>query len=244
MISDLLQFYVKAQGIARKTMKYLGIIIREGISEAHIAELAENYMRKMTSGEFWYHGVGALVLVGDRTTMSVSGKEYFPDENNIVAEEDIVTVDLNPVIKGCWGDYARTFVVSKGKLARKESEIDDIFLEYLWRGLRDIQKIHSDFLEWAKPEMTFDHVFSEVYQRLSRLGYKILDFRQNLGHTMEKKLEDRQFIVKGSELTLNKAKIFTLEPHICGPEHIFTGKNVGLKMENVYLCEGRSIVEL
>jgi Xaa-Pro aminopeptidase len=245
MISEIpLHLYRSAQNIARKTMKYLAIAIRKEISEAHIVELAENYMRKMTPGEFWYHGKGALVLIGQRTIISVPGKEYHPDECSIVTEEDIVTVDLSPSVKDCWGDYARTFIISKGRVAKMESENDELFLEYLWRGLRDIQKIHSDFLEWARPEMKFGEIFAIVSDKLYRLGYRILDYKQNIGHTIEKKLDDRRFINEGSELTLKDAKIFTLEPHIAGPDFTFTKRNIGLKMENIYICEGNKIVEL
>lgn len=120
---DLLSHYAYVQSIAKAAMSGLQDFINEGISEREIASSAVDLMRAKGIERFWYHGVGAFVHVGQRTTVSESGKAYRPTEA-LVGKNDIVTVDLSPVIGTCWGDYARTFAVINGKVAAEE-EVSD-----------------------------------------------------------------------------------------------------------------------
>jgi len=93
--------YKKAQQIAKDTIQYLSSYIREGISESDIEYAAREFMCKKGIQKFWYYNVAALVLVGKRTTESVSGKIYKTTKTK-VKENDLVTVDLSPEMNLFW----------------------------------------------------------------------------------------------------------------------------------------------
>ena len=61
--------------------------------------------------------MGAFVFAGDETTLSVSGKEYTTSKR-VIAENDIITIDLSPQNGDTWGDYARTIIIEKGKAGK------------------------------------------------------------------------------------------------------------------------------
>lgn len=59
-----------------------------------------------------------------------------------------------------------------------------------------------------------------------------LDFLGNLGHSIEKRSEDRIYIEKGNRTRLGDIPYFTFEPHISRLGSIF-----GYKWENIYYFE-------
>ena len=72
-----------------------------------VRRLCETKMLELGDDSFWYWDVGAFVFAGDETTLSVSGKEYITGDR-VIAENDIITIDLSPQNGDTWGDYART----------------------------------------------------------------------------------------------------------------------------------------
>ncbi len=98
------------QRIAKLTLAELTNIIRPGITEQDISNYAERFMRNLGVSAFWYHGIAALVLVGDRTPLSISGSQYIPS-NLRVKSGDLVTVYLSPTYDAHWGDCERSYVV-------------------------------------------------------------------------------------------------------------------------------------
>ena len=116
-----LEEYQAVQKIAKDTMEHVASFISEGVSEYEIAEDADEFMLRK-GASFWYHGVGSLVLVGERTVLSVSGRDYEP-ANFRVGNEDLVTVDLGPQIDSYWGDFARSFVIGNGRVISTVSQV-------------------------------------------------------------------------------------------------------------------------
>src|SRR5690606_23981231 len=142
-----LEKYKKVQNIARKTISHLEKFIVEGRTEKEIAEEAELFMRKKGVKSFWYYDVAAFVLVGKRTTLSLSGRDYQPTDLK-VGKSDLVTIDLSPEIDGCWGDFARSIIVGEDK--------------NLFKGLEIENKLHLKLREYVRPEMTFDDLYRKL----------------------------------------------------------------------------------
>jgi Xaa-Pro aminopeptidase len=140
-------------------MNALKDVIREGISEREIVCKAENIMRDKGVHSFWYHGVGAYVHVGKRTTTSESGKGYKPS-GTVVGRNDIVTVDLSPEINTYWGDFARTFIVVNGSSAFDaiHATQNELVKEFT-HGVNIEKQLHNVFVEYVKPDMTFEEVY-------------------------------------------------------------------------------------
>ena len=65
--------HLAAQALAREAMARTAAALRPGMSERDLAVLAEQEMYALGAERFWYHGVGALVLLGrERSCLSIS----------------------------------------------------------------------------------------------------------------------------------------------------------------------------
>jgi Xaa-Pro aminopeptidase len=215
--------YTTVQNIAKETINYLRSIIIPGISEIEIKNEAESYMMTHGIESFWYYNVGALVFAGDRTKLSISGRNYLPS-NYQIQKNDLVTVDLSPCIGKCWGDYARSFIVG------------DTSLNY---GIEFEQYLHNHLFDIIDPEITFHGIYEEMNYEIERNGYTNLDFNGNLGHTIEESKDNRKYIEKGNITKVNEIELFTFEPHVKK-----INQNYGFKMENIYYLEDKCLCEL
>jgi Xaa-Pro aminopeptidase len=218
----------RVQLIAKETMRYLADHICPGVTEKAIVYFAETFMKHIGIPDFWYHDIGALVQVGKNTTVSAPGADYAPSDE-AVKDRDVVTVDLSPSLGNIWGDYARTFVIWDGRVVDDAARDADPELKELFLGVRAEKLFHTILTSKAEPGDTFGELYGGLNWAINLLGFENLDFRKNIGHTLERKLEDRKFIEEGSGVTLAEAGLFTLEPHIVHKKGLF-----GYKHEDVY----------
>lgn len=224
-----------AQDIARDTMHELHFFIKVGMSEKMIADKCEQLMEEKGSNSWWYHGVPALVLLGDRSTLSISGKQYQPLDNNCLAETDLVTIDLAPTVDGYWGDYARTIFIEDGMVAAEDNPSHAAFRE----GLAAEQYIHSKLFELAAPDISYEALYYALNLEIHALGFENLDFHGNLGHSIEFSESDRVYIERGVKSTFAEiGHAFTLEPHIR-----VNGKKVGFKREDIYYFNQAGVLQ-
>lgn len=224
--------YLHVQNIALRVLRDIVPFIKSGTRECSIADICTRLLEQYGAKDSWYHNVPALVLVGERTTLSVTGKEYRPSDVAI-RSYDLVTIDLSPTINDFWGDCARSYIVSSGsvKPIAKSS--------YLYHGLRTERELHSLMREIATPETSMHQLHSIFNESIETRGYKNLDFRGNLGHTIERHLDERRYIEANNQILLGDCDMFTFEPHICR-----TDENWGFKMENIYYFENDKAIPL
>ncbi len=222
-----LKNYSRAQNIAKNASEYLKTYIKEGVSEADIANAANEFMLSHGATSFWYHDVGSLVLVGDRTTLSISGRDYMPSRDAVVRKRDLVTVDLSPQIDSYWGDFARSFAVSDGRVCPYSCSSPIIY--ELYEGIVIEESLHQKLQDMITPDMTFSELYASMNRIINGYGCINLDFKNNLGHTIEKDPKDRIYIEEGNKAVLSGAMLFTFEPHIRLEKGGF-----GYKMEDIY----------
>lgn len=223
------------QNLNRATIQYISTVIIPGMSLIELRRLCEDYMLSHGADSFWYWDVGAFIFSGNRTAVSVSGREYKTD-NRIIAPEDIITIDLSPQKNSVWGDYARTLVVEGGRVVR---DIECIQNDEWRNGLKMEQYLHEVMMSFVNVNTTFEELFYYINSQILDCGYTNLDFLGNLGHSIVKDKKKRIYIEKGNTKKLSSVKAFTFEPHISLP-----GSSYGFKKENIYtFCEG-NIVEM
>lgn len=220
-----LEAYIAAQRVARQTIEMLRQTLRPGMRLVDVRALCEAHMRGLGAESFWYYGVGAFVFSGDETARSVSGRDYATSDR-LIGEDDLITVDLSPQVGGVWGDFARTLVLEGGQVRERAQDVQNP----AWRGGLEAQaRLHEELLRFAAPQMTLSDLHAHMSDCITRLGYANLDFHGNLGHTIERRLEDRLYLEPGSGAQLGEVGPFTFEPHIGLP-----GSPYGYKLENVY----------
>lgn len=226
--------YFEVQNIAKKTIEFAKNKIQSGMTLIDIRNLCESKMMELGADSFWYWDIGAFVFAGEETVLSVSGKDYVTS-NRIIAENDIITIDLSPQKMKIWGDFARTLIIEKGKIV----EIENITSSEWKNGLLMENYLHKKLMEFATPEKTFEELYYFINEIIEKNGFINLDFLGNLGHSIVKNKDDRIYIEKGNKNHLGDVAYFTFEPHISIPN-----SNYGYKKENIYYFDNGKINEL
>jgi len=212
--------YQYIQGISKRAVDHLQQFIRPGMTEIDINQECTRFFKQNGVTETWYHGILTLVFVGERTKLSMSGRDYFPTQTQ-VQNSDLVTVDFSPELDGYWSDLARSIVIGAGN--------DEMF-----EGIKTENRLHEKLIEVARPSMTF-HELSQIMNRfINKWGYKNLDFKGTLGHSIEKHINDRIYITAHESRKLSDCDLFTFEPHILKQPH----GNYGVRKEDIYYFEG------
>ena len=226
--------YREVQNIAKKTIEFIKENIQPGMTLLEIRNLCETKMMELGADSFWYWDVGVFVFAGNETTLSVSGKEYTTSKR-VIAENDIITIDLSPQNGDTWGDYARTIIIEKGKVVERDNVVNDE-----WKnGLLMEKYLHEEMCKFVTPKTTFEELFYYINSIIEQKGYINLDFMGNLGHSIVTHKDDRIYIEKGNMATLGSVKYFTFEPHIA-----VKGSKYGFKKENIYGFKNNKVAEL
>lgn len=226
--------YKDVQNIAKMTIEFIKENIQPGTTLIEIRDLCETKMIELGADSFWYWDVGAFVFAGDETTLSVSGKEYITSER-VIAENDIITIDLSPQNGNTWGDYARTIIIENGKVV----ESDNVSNEEWKKGLLMEKFLHEEMCKFVTPKTTFEELYYYINSIIEEKGYINLDFMGNLGHSIVRQKNDRVYIEKGNQISLGNVSYFTFEPHIS-----VQGSKYGYKRENIYYFDKGVIKEL
>jgi len=220
-----LEAHRAGQAIAKSVLERLAADIGPLDTERTIAERAVELLAKAGIRQTWYYQCPALVLLGSRSCLSVSGRSYEPAEER-AGEYNVVTVDLSPASDGVWGDCARTFFIEEGVCTASPRSPE--FRE----GTAVQQSLHEQLRAFATPDTTFDGLFRFADRAIRERGFENVDFLGNVGHSIASRLEDRCYIEAGNARRLSDVALFTFEPHIRKSGGVW-----GFKHENIYYFE-------
>lgn len=212
----------RVQAIAKQVLAELPDAIGPESTEASIAADAVDRMAALGVCETWYHDCPALVLLGSRSCLSVSGRDYTPAVEP-VGELNLVTVDLSPMLNAAWGDCARSFVVEGGRVMNEPTTPE------FQHGLRLLDELHTVVRRFATPGTRMNELCAFANEQIAAAGYENLDFLGNVGHSLAQTLGEREFIDESNRTRLGDVACFTFEPHIRRQ-----GGRWGFKHEEVY----------
>lgn len=223
----------EVQVIAKTVLAELGPTIAPADTERSIAERATAMLVSRGIAETWYYNCPALVLLGSRSCLSISGREYVPADE-AVGVTNLITVDLSPMRKGIWGDCARSFYIEGGAWSATPR------CREFSRGACVEAELHKGMQRFVTPRTSFAELFQFANAEIKRLGFENLDFLGNVGHSVESTRDARRYVEQGNEQLLGDARLFTFEPHVRQ-----RGSKWGFKHENVYFFAGDGrVVEL
>jgi len=222
----------KVQAIAKVVLNELASLINGNDSENSIAKRAKDLLMQHGVTETWYYDCPAFVLLGSRSCLSISGRDYEPS-NEKVGETNLVSIDLSPSVNGVWGDCARSFYIENGRCNLIPTTPEFVV------GFELERSLHQQLIAFASPEKTFAELHEFANQIIVDAGFENLDFLGNVGHSIETVKEKRQYIEASNHSPLGSAKLFTFEPHIRT-----IGGDWGFKHENIYYFNDDSLLEL
>ena len=188
--------------------------LRPGLSGAHIDRMAETLIRD--------HGAvpGFKGYGGFPATLCVSVNEQvvhgIPNDKQIFAEGDVVSVDCGAILEGFYGDAAYTFAL--GDISQETMELLEVTKTALYLGIAEVVSGN----------------------RIGDIGFAIQDYaerqhgfgvvRDLVGHGVGRSLhEDPQvpnFGKRGRGAKLQEGLVIAIEPMInLGKKEVFTGKD-------------------
>lgn len=221
----------RAQTAAKTVLDRLPGTITANDTEQSIARKAHDMLSALGYPETWYYHCPALVLLGSRSCLSISGKDYQPRHEK-VGESNLITIDLSPTNDDYWGDCARSFPVENGKVTTTPT-----FLEFK-NGIHFVEQLQHQMLRIAHPEMSFGQLFDWANVRIRESGFVNLDYRNNVGHSIAITREDRQFIQTNNSIKLGDAPFFSFEPFIR-----LKGGSWGFKHEDIFFFNQAGVLE-
>jgi Xaa-Pro aminopeptidase len=219
------EVYRSVQRIAKAVLSELGPTIGPDDTEQTIAKRATVLLARSGIRETWYHACPAFVLLGSRSCLSISGKDYQPADEP-VAQFNLVTVDLSPMRDGIRGDCARSFCIEQGR------HVPIPVTPALARGVDAERHLHEQMITFVRPHTSFEALFAFTNDLIREIGYENLDFLGNVGHSIESGGGRRRYIESGNAEVLGNARFFTFEPHVRA-----VGTGWGFKHEDIYFFD-------
>lgn len=214
--------YRDIQDRAKLVMTQLPHLLCADDTEHSIAEKAYQLLCAQGLRETWYYDCPALVLAGTRSCLSISGRQYQASQEKL-GGKNLISIDLSPSKDGIWGDYSRSFAFEFGNYVEQAKT-----LEYQ-NGLHFLKALHEEMLGWVKPNTSFHQLFQWANVRIRESGFVNLDFRSNVGHSLELERELRQYIQANNHQDLSSVNFFSFEPFVR-----IKGGHWGFKHEDIY----------
>lgn len=217
--------YKAVQSAAKQVLAELCETIGPDSTEESIAAFSVNRLSELRIPDTWYYDCQAFVLAGNRSCLSVSGREYIPATESL-GENNLVTVDLSPCVGNIWGDCARSFAIENGDFTISPSRPE------FRRGFDTQIHLHSEMKDFVSEDTRFCDLYEFANDIIESSGYVNLDFLGNVGHSIVRSREDRVYIDAKNARELISVPLFTFEPHICASDGVW-----GFKHENIYFFD-------
>ena len=127
----------RAGKITAAARAFAGEMVRPGVTTQEIDHAVEHFIRKQGAVPSFlhYHGypASACISVNDEVIHGIPGKR-------VLAEGDIVSVDVGAYIGGFHGDCAATFAC--GQISKEAQELIDVTRQSFFEGIKFAKEVH------------------------------------------------------------------------------------------------------
>ena len=210
------------QQTAKQVLAEIMCIISPDSSEQSIISFAIDRLSQYELTQTWYYDCPALVLLGSRSCLTISGRDYTPG-TELVGQTNRVTVDLSPLQGTQWGDCARSFVIEDGSVVSTPSRGE------FQRGIDFVANLHKAMRRFVTCETRICELYHFANDFIASERFENLDFLGNIGHSIATSLDGRIFLDATNHRTLGSIRSFTFEPHVRE-----LGGRWGFKHEDIY----------
>ena len=191
----------RAGALAAATLDFIAPQVVPGVSTAELDRACEAFMRE--------HGAvpATIGYKGYRHASCISPNEVvahgIPAEDRVLAEGDIVNIDVTPLLNGWHGDISRTFAV--GKISPLARRLIDTTHASLMAGIARV-----------RPGATLGDVGHAIATVAEAEGFSVV--RQFCGHGVGRVFQDAPDVLHygepGEGVVMQPGMIFTIEPMI------------------------------
>ncbi len=187
--------------IVKETLEFVGKHIKAGMSTKEVDTLVHNYIVSCgaTPSSLGYYGFpgSACVSVNEVVVHGI------PDENVIIKDGDIVSVDITAEKNGYNGDACRTFCI--GNVSEEKRQLVRVTEECFFKAIENLRT--------GTPLYDIGY---EVQRHAEAHGYGVV--RSFVGHGIGKEMHEDpsvpNFGRKGTGVRLKKNTVICIEPMI------------------------------
>lgn len=222
----------KIQDAAKSVLARLPYLITPDDTEESIAGKAHMLLTELGYPNTWYYDCPALVLLGSRSCLSVSGRLY-QAETERVGGMNMISVDLSPLDGEHCGNFSRSYAFEFGKYVEQAQNLE------FKNGLRFVENLQKQMRSLVRPQTTFDALYRWANVRIRESGFVNLDYRTNVGHSITPHLSQRSFIQADNQMPLCDAGLFSFEPFVR-----LKGGHWGFKHEDTFFISDDGQLEL
>ncbi|MFH1594439.1 MAG: type I methionyl aminopeptidase [Candidatus Omnitrophota bacterium] len=159
LTADEMDSLRKAGSIVRECLETVAGDVKEGVSTKELEELADRFIKSKNARAAFlgYKGYPASICTS-RNDKVVHG---IPSKSEILAEGDIVSVDIGVYYNGLYADAAKTFEV--GDVSEEARRLVTVTEEALSKGIEKARSgNHVEDISWAIQSFVEAHKYSVV----------------------------------------------------------------------------------
>jgi methionyl aminopeptidase len=197
----------RAGALAAATLAFIAPHVRAGVTTGALDRLCEGFMRdhRGVPGTIGYHGYRHATCI----SVNHVATHGIPSDDKILADGDILNIDVTPVVDGWYGDSSRMYVVGEaGVLAR--------------RLVAATEQAMLAGIALVRPGATLGDVGHAIETVARRGRFSVV--RDFCGHGVGRVFHDAPQVLHygrpGTGIVLEPGMIFTIEPMLNagGPE--------------------------
>lgn len=187
---------------AAQLLQYIEPFIKPGVSTLELNDLCHEYTIKKgaKSAPLNYRGFPKAIC----TSINDVVCHGIPKKDDILREEDIINIDVTPVVNGYHGDTSKTFIVGGGTRPEIEKLVKDTE-KAMWIGIQQV-----------KPGNRVSDIANAIDSFLTPLGYGIV--RDLMGHGIGKNFHEEPQVPHFKQTALlaklSPGMTFTIEPMV------------------------------
>jgi methionyl aminopeptidase len=191
----------RAGRLAAQTLDFVGPYVRPGIATGELDRLCHDFIvtRGAIPAPLGYRGFPKSIC----TSVNHVVCHGIPDERKILAEGDILNVDITVILDGWHGDTSRMFGV--GEIGVRAKRLIDVTYEAMMRGIQVV-----------KPGATLGDIGHAIQAFVE--GHRFAVVEDFCGHGLGTVFHDAPSVLHygrpGEDLELREGMFFTIEPMV------------------------------
>lgn len=188
--------------LAAKMLSHVGKMVKPGISTQDIDDEVVKFAKKhgAKNGPLGYHGFPKSVC----TSINEVVCHGIPDKKRSLKDNDIINIDVSPVLDGFFGDTSKMFFV--GTPSDEAKKLVQVTKECMWAGIREVSV-----------EKRIGDIGAAIQEHAEKNGFSVV--RDFVGHGIGRvfhhpSLQIPHFGKRGTGRRMIEGMIFTIEPMI------------------------------
>jgi len=191
----------RAGRLAAETLDFIGPYVRAGATTGELDRLCHDFIvtRGAIPAPLGYRGFPKSIC----TSVNHVVCHGIPDERKVLAESDILNIDITVILDGWHGDTSRMFTV--GAVGFRAKKLIDVTYEAMMRGIKSV-----------KPGATLGDIGHAIQTFVEGNRFAVVeDF---CGHGLGTIFHDAPSVLHygrpGEDLELREGMFFTIEPMV------------------------------